>query len=278
MALNLDLIGKKTERIPFTYDQDAVMLYALGIGAGVDELDFIYEKNLKVLPTYAVIPLVPCIIDLMADLGINLPAMLHGEQKIIVHGAIPPSGTVYTSGIWDSVYDKGDKGAVLNISLKTRDQSDQLLFENKVVLIDRSAGNFGGDRGPQTERFDPPEGKNPDFRVEYPTSPDQAALYRLSGDKNPLHIDPEFAKQGGLERPILHGLCTYGHAGRAILHSVCGSDPSRFKSFAARFMNTVFPGDTLITEGWKVENGRCIIQVKTTEGKIVLGNAVAEVG
>jgi acyl dehydratase len=278
MALNLDLIGKKTEKIPFTYDQDAVMLYAMGIGAGVDELDFIYEKNLKVFPTYAVIPLLPCIIDVMADLGINLPAMLHGEQKIILHGAIPPSGTVYTSGIWDSVYDKGDKGAVLNISLKTHNQSDQLLFENKVVLIDRSAGNFGGDRGPQTERFDPPEGKSPDFRVEYPTSTDQAALYRLSGDKNPLHIDPEFAKQGGLERPILHGLCTYGHAGRAILHSVCGSDPSRFKSFAARFMNVVFPGDTLITEGWKVENGRYIIQVKTSEDKIVLGNAVAEVG
>lgn len=277
MALNLDLIGKKTEKIPFTYDQDAVILYALGIGAGVDELDFIYEKNLKVFPTYAVIPLLPCIIDVMADLGINLPAMLHGEQKIILHGAIPPSGTVYTSGIWDSVYDKGDKGAVLNISLETHDQSDQLLFENKVVLIDRSAGNFGGERGPQTERFDPPEGKTPDFRVEYPTSPDQAALYRLSGDKNPLHIDPEFAKQGGLERPILHGLCTYGHAGRAVLHSACGNEPARFKSFAARFMNIVFPGDTLITEGWKVENGRYIIQVKTSEDKIVLGNAVAEV-
>ena len=277
MALNLDLIGKKTERIPFTYDQDAVILYALGIGAGVDELDFIYEKNLKVFPTYAVIPLVPCVINLMADLGINLPAMLHGEQKIVVHGAIPPSGTLYTSGIWDSVYDKGDKGAVLNIRLTTYDQSDQLLFENKVVLIDRSAGNFGGERGPKTERFDPPDGKSPDFRVEYPTSPDQAALYRLSGDKNPLHIDPEFAKQGGLERPILHGLCTYGHAGRAILHSVCGSDPNRFKSFAARFMDIVFPGDTLITKGWKLENGRYIIQVKTTEAKIVLGNAVAEV-
>ena len=277
MALNRDLIGKKTERIPFTYDQDAVILYALGIGAGVDELHFIYEKNLKVFPTYAVIPLVPCIINMMADLGINLPTMLHGEQKIIVHGAIPPSGTVYTSGIWDSVYDKGDKGAVLNISLKTHDQSDQLFFENTVVLIDRSAGNFGGDRGPKTERFDPPEGKAPDFRVEYPASHDQAALYRLSGDKNPLHIDPEFAKKGGLERPILHGLCTYGNAGRAILHSVCGSDPARFKSFAARFMDIVFPGDTLITEGWKVENGRYIIQVKTTEDKIVLGNAVAEV-
>ena len=277
MPLNLDLVGKKTESIPFTYDQDAVILYALGIGAGVDELDFIYEKNLKVFPTYAVIPFLPCIFELMADAGINLPAMLHGEQKIILHGAIPPSGTVYSSGKWDSVYDKGDKGAVLNISLKTHDQSDQLLFENKVVVIDRSAGNFGGERGPKTERFDPPEGKTPDFRVAYPTSPDQAAIYRLSGDKNPLHIDPEFAQKGGLERPILHGLCTYGHAGRAILHSVCGSDPARFKSFAARFMAIVFPGDTLITEGWKLENGKYIIQVKTSEDKIVLGNAVAEV-
>ncbi|UCF92144.1 MAG: MaoC family dehydratase N-terminal domain-containing protein [Desulfobacterales bacterium] len=278
MALNLDLIAKKTEKIPFTYDQDDVILYALGIGAGVEELDFIYEKNLKVFPTYAVIPLLPCMMTLMADLGLNLPAVLHGEQKTIVHAAIPSSGTVYTSGICDAVYDKGDKGAVLNLSLETHDASDQLLFENKVVLIDRSAGNFGGERGLQTERFDPPEGQSPDFRVEYPTSSNQAALYRLSGDKNPLHIDPAWARRGGLERPILHGLCTFGHAGRAILHAVGASDPARFKSFAARFMNVVFPDETLITEGWKRENGRYIIRVKTPDGKVVLGNAVAEVG
>jgi acyl dehydratase len=164
------------------------------------------------------------------------------------------------------------------LDIETRDDNGRLLFENRVVIVDRSAGNFGGDRGPQTERFDPPEGADPDFHLAYATSPDQAALYRLNGDKNPLHIDPEFAKLGGLERPILHGLCTYGFAGRAILHGLCGSDPARFKSLAVRFMGPVFPGDTLITEGWKKDNGAYIIQTKTQDGRVVLGNAVAEVG
>ena len=109
------------------------------------------------------------------------------------------------------------------------------------------------------------------------TTDDQLAFADLSGDANPLHIDPEFAKLGGLDRPILHGLCTYGHAGRAILHSVCNGDPSRFKSFAARFMSVVFPGEILITEGWKSTPGTYIIQVKTADERLVLGKAIAEV-
>ena len=213
----------------------------------------------------------------MSGAGLNLPTVLHGEQRIVLHGPIPASGTILSSGIWSSVYDKGDKGAVVNLDIETRDDNKKVLFENRVVIVDRSAGNFGGERGPKADKFDPPEGINPDFRAEYVTSPDQAALYRLNGDKNPLHIDPEFAKLGGLDRPILHGLCTYGFAGRAILHTLCGSDPARFKSFSARFMGPVFPGDTLITEGWKKDEGVYIIQTKTGEGRIVLGNAVAEV-
>ena len=278
MAINLDLLGKRTDPIPFTYDQDRVILYALGIGAGVEELDFVYEKNLKVFPTFAVIPCMPPIISLMSGAGLNLPTVLHGEQRILLHGPIPASGTILSSGVWHSVYDKGDKGAIVNLDIETRDDKGRLLFENRVVIVDRSAGNFGGNRGPKTERFDPPEGIDPDFHAAYATSPDQAALYRLNGDKNPLHIDPEFAKLGGLERPILHGLCTYGFAGRAILHSLCGSDPARFKSFAARFMGPVFPGDRLITEGWKRDSRAYIIRTTTQEGRVVLGNAVAEVG
>jgi acyl dehydratase len=276
MALNLDSIGKPTDKIPYTYDQDAVMLYALGIGAGVEELDFVYEKNLKVFPTFAVIPTFDAIFTTVATAGLNLPTVLHGEQKVIMHNQIPTSGTVYTKGIWESVYDKGDNGAVLNVSLATENENGDLLFENKVVIVDRSAGNFGGDRGPKTERFDPPESKKPDFQVQYATSPDQAALYRLSGDKNPLHIDPEFAKKGGLDRPILHGLCTFGHAGRAILHSVCDGDPAKLKSFGARFMNVVFPGETLVVEGWRQSERKYVIQVKNQEGRVVLGNSIAE--
>ncbi|MCF8095064.1 MAG: MaoC family dehydratase N-terminal domain-containing protein [Desulfobacteraceae bacterium] len=278
MGINLDMIGKKTEAVPFTYNEDTVILYALGIGAGVDELDFVYEKNLKVFPTFAVIPFMPAFMTSMQKAEINLFALLHGEQKIILHQPIPARGTVYTASVIDSVYDKGDKGAVLNITIETRDEQGSLLFENKTVLVDRSAGNFGGERGPKTEPINPPEGKEPDFRAEYATSKDQAALYRLSGDKNPLHIEPEFAKKAGFDRPILHGLCSFGFAGRAIVHNLCGNDPAHLKSFGARFMNVVYPGEELITEGWKTEQeGRYIIRTTNREGRVILGNAEAEI-
>jgi len=278
MGINLDMIGKKTEAVPFTYNEDTVVLYALGIGAGVDELDFVYEKSLKVFPTFAVIPFMPAFMTSMQKAEINLFALLHGEQKIILHQPIPARGTVYTASVIDSVYDKGDKGATLNITIETRDEQGSLLFENKTVLVDRSAGNFGGERGPKTEPINPPEGKEPDFRAEYATSKDQAALYRLSGDKNPLHIEPEFAKKAGFDRPILHGLCSFGFAGRAIVHNLCGNDPARLKSFGARFMNVVYPGEELITEGWKTEQeGRYIIRTTNREGRVILGNAEAEI-
>jgi acyl dehydratase len=157
------------------------------------------------------------------------------------------------------------------------DEEGNLLYENRAVTLHRDTGNFGGERGPKPEKYDPPEGKKPDFKVEYETSPNQAAIYRLSGDMHPLHIDPQVAKRAGFSQPILHGLCTFGFAVRAILHSVCGGDPARFRSFSARFKEVVFPGNTLITEGWKVDNKKYIIQTKTQEGRIVLSNAVAEV-
>jgi acyl dehydratase len=278
MGLNLDLIGKKSEPTAFKYTPDQVILYALGIGANVEqELDFVYEKNLRVFPTFAVIPYMPAMGTVMGEAGLNMPTVLHGEQQIVLHGLIPPSGTVYSSAVWSSVYDKGDKGAILNIDIETKDESGKLLFENKAAIVDRSAGNFGGDRGPKGERLDPPEGKTPDFHVQYSVSPDQAALYRLSGDKNPLHIEPEFAQMGGLDRPILHGLCTFGYTGRAILHSVCNGDPARLKSFSVRFTGMVYPGETLIIDGWQKEAGKYIVQTKTRDGRVVLGNALAEV-
>ena len=279
MALNLDMVGKKMDPEPFTYDEDNVILYSLGIGAGVEELDFVYEKNLRVFPTFAVTPFIPSLFSsFVPRTKLNLLAVLHGEHTIMLHRPIPTSGTIHTTTKWDSVYDKGDKGAILNISFETRDVNGALLFENKAVIVDRSAGNFGGDRGPKSEIITPPEGKTPDFRFEYATTTEQAALYRLSGDRNPIHIDPGFAKKGGFHGPILHGLCTFGFAGRAILYGACDGDTSRFKSFSARFLNVVFPGDTLITEGWNVDRGRYIIQTSTPDGSIVLGNAAAEVG
>ena len=279
MSLNLDIIGKKLEVEPFTYNQDTVILYALGVGAGVDELDFVYEKDLKVLPTFAVVPFIPSFLSVFVPkAGLNLFKVLHGEQTIVLHKPIAPSGTINTSLVCESIYDKGDSGAIVNVLLESRDEAGELVFENKAVIVDRGAGNFNGDRGPKTDKILPPEGKKPDFLLEYQTSNDQAALYRLSGDKNPLHIDPGFAQKGGFEKPILHGLCSFGYAGRAILNTACAGNPDHLKTLSVRFMNVAYPGDTLITEGWQVDSGRYVIQMTNQDGKIILGNALAEIG
>ncbi|MFH1139561.1 MAG: MaoC/PaaZ C-terminal domain-containing protein [Pseudomonadota bacterium] len=277
MPLNLDVLGRRFGPSLFSYDRDDVILYALGVGAGVDELDFVYEKRLKVYPTFAAAPLMGCIFNFIKDSNINLAALLHGEQKVVLHREIPVSGTVRTTYECKSIYDKGKNGAVLNLHLTTVDEKDEVLFENIAVLFDRSAGDFGGDPGPKSEKIAPPADAAPDMSIKYQTSPNQAALYRLCGDKNPLHIDPGFARKGGFDKPILHGLCTYGFAGRAILEGLCGNDPARLKSFAVRFTGVVFPGDALITEAWKMDDHRYVVQTKTGEGRVVLGAALAEI-
>lgn len=281
MTLNFDLIGRKMELEPveFAYDFDKVILYALGIGASPeDELDFVYEKSGKILPTFAALPTSSIFLDSFAPAAnLNMHQVLHVSQQIIFHEPIPASAVLKTTLLWESVHDKGDNGAVINLVYETIDSTGKVIFENRVAIMDRSAGNFGGERGPKTEIFAPPEGAAPDFCVEYTTSRGQAALYRLSGDKNPLHIDPDFAKKGGFDRPILHGLCTMGFAGRAVLHNSCGSDPERLKSIYVRFMNVAFPGDALMTSGWNMDDGRILFETKNQDGKIVLGNGIARI-
>jgi acyl dehydratase len=175
-----------------------------------------------------------------------------------------------------NIYDKG-RAAIIIILIEARTEEGEPVFDNEAVLYYIGGGGFGGDRGPKREVLRPREGADPDFRVAYSIPENQAALYRLSGDLNPLHIDPELAKKVRFDKPILHGLCAFGYATRAILHSVCDADVSRFKEFRTRFVAPVYPGETLNVEGWKHEGGRFIMQARTARAK-VLTNGCAVVG
>jgi acyl dehydratase len=275
MAINRDLVGKSSAPITHRYTWKDTVLYALGAGAKIDELDFLFEMNgPKVLPTFAVVPSFQAMVAVVAELHANPMMILHGEQKVVQHRPIPPAGELKTVAEVKGIYDKG-KGALVLVEARTTDDKGEPVFDNEFSIFARGEGGFGGDRGPEALKADAPD-RAPDFSVAERTAPEQALLYRLSGDLNPLHASPQFAKMAGFDRPILHGLCTYGYAGRAFLKHACGGDPKRFKSFAARFAGVVFPGDTLTTDGWQIEPGRWVLRTKTQDDKIVLSNALAE--
>jgi acyl dehydratase len=278
MAIRLDLVGKKSDPIPFAYTWKDTVLYALGVGAGHDELDFLYERRgPKVLPTFAVVPSFRSMMAVAGDLGANPMMVLHGGQQIILHRPIAPRGRLATVSEVKGIFDKG-KGALVVVEARTTDDQGEPVFDNVFSIFVRGEGGFGGERGPEPTRADPPAGVAPDFEVVEATTPEQALLYRLSGDLNPLHADPAMAKLGSFDRPILHGLCTYGFAGRAILRGACGGEPARLRALDARFAGVVFPGDTLTTRGWKVSAGKYVITVTTQDGRVVLSSATAEVG
>jgi acyl dehydratase len=278
MGIDLSLAGKTTDAIEHAYSWKDCVIYALGVGVRMpEELDYLFEMNgPKVLPTFAVVPSFQCLLDIVRRLGAAPTSILHGEQKVILHRPIPPSGTFRTVATVTGIYDKG-KGALVVVEATTTDHKGEPVFDNVFSLFVRGAGGFGGERGPEALAADPPVGHEPAFRVVEKTTAEQAALYRLSGDLNPLHISPQIAKMGGFDRPILHGLCTYGHAGRAVLHHACGGDPAKFKSFSARFSGVVFPGDELTTTAWKAGPGMYLVTVTTQDDRVVVKNAIAEV-
>jgi len=277
MGIDLSLAGQTTTPIEHTYSWRDCVLYALGVGGHMpDDLEFLYEgRGPKVLPTFAVVPSFRTLVDIVGRLGASVTAVLHGEQKVVQHRPIPPSGTFTTTATVKGIHDKG-KGALVVVEAATTDERGEPVFDNVFSIFVRGAGGFGGDRGPAALSADPPE-RDPDFTFTERTSPTQAALYRLSGDLNPLHVAPEVATAAGFQHPILHGLCTYGYAGRAVLARACGGDPARFRSLAARFSGVVFPGDELTTAGWEVEPGRFVVRVTKQDGTPVLTNSVAEV-
>ncbi len=277
MALDPSAAGKELAPTTFEYTDRDVMLYALGIGATTEDLNFVYEKNLQVLPTFAVVPAFPALMGIGRELDFNPMMLLHGEQSIDLKAPIPTSGKLTTQGKISAIYDKGS-GALVVVDSETKDESGTVLFANSSSAFIRGEGGFGGERGPSASKKNIPPEKAPDHTVEYKTSVDQATLYRLSGDRNPLHIDPEFATLAGFDTPILHGLCSFGYVGRAVLHACCGGDPARFKDFQVRFSGVVYPGETIVTDIWQESSNRMIIQARTAErGEPVISNAAATI-
>lgn len=237
----------------FTYDDHYTMLYALGLGAGADarDLPLVYEKNLRVLPTMAVM-MAQSSGEFLDRGELDYSMIVHGEQRLTIHKPLPPTGRMASTSRLLSVVDKGkEKGALLNIEADIADAASGALHATATMtLFCRGDGGFGGPASgdlPLHTRPDRPH----DLELSLPTLPQQAAIYRLSGDRNPLHIDPEIARAVGFPGPILHGLCTYGIACRAIIRACCDDDPARIAQFDVRFSSPVYPGETVTTRIWR---------------------------
>ncbi len=276
MPIDPKVVGRSTEPLTFEYGWRETVLYALGVGAKADELDYLYEgRGPKVLPTFAVIPAFQASLLAMAEIGGNLVTLVHGGQAIRLFKPIPPSGRLRSVATVTGLYDLVRMAQAI-ITTRTTDDRGDLLFETDFSIIYRGEGGFGGGRPPETPRASPPD-REPDFHLEEATSETQALLYRLSGDINPLHADPAIGKMAGFGKPILHGLCTFGHVGRAVIKSLCGGDGNKLRSLSAQFRKPVFPGETLVTEGWTIEPGKVVLRssVKERNEQVITGS-VAE--
>jgi acyl dehydratase len=275
MALDHSLIGVASEPAERSWTSDDALLYAIAVGAGLGdplrELEFTTENSAgieqKVLPTFGV---------LVSrgggragrSLGSFDPARLvHAEQAFSLHRPLPVAGTVRTTSTVTGIYDKGSGALVVTESVAVDAVSGDPLVTSTGSVFISGEGGFGGERGP-SDGWSRPE-REPDLRVSEATRPEQALLYRLTGDRNPLHSDPAFAARGGFSVPILHGMCTYGFTGRALLHALCDSDPARFGSMSGRFTRPVLPGETLVVSIWR-EDGGGLFQTAKEDGTVVI--------
>ena len=285
-----EALGAKYPDRTSSYDEGDLALYALGVGAATDPNDdnglrLVYEGHgggMKPLPTYAVIPATNAILGFAKEgvtppgLNYGLDRLLHGEQYVELVRPLPLKATLTTKGTVKDIWDKG-KGALVVTALDSYDEDGDLLIKSEMTAFIRGAGGWGGERGPSADINVPPA-REPDAVVEDSIPENQALLYRLSGDWNPLHADPGMAKAFGFDRPILHGLCTFGYAGRRVLERFApDGNPDFFKSIKVRFADNVYPGDTLITEMWKESDQRIVFQCKVKErNSVVISNAAME--
>ncbi|MFH1531940.1 MAG: SDR family NAD(P)-dependent oxidoreductase [Pseudomonadota bacterium] len=276
MPLDQRAIGRFIGPVTGTYGWKDVVLYALGVGAGFDELDYVWEDRLKVLPSFSIAAILPFLREVVALAKPDLAGILHAEQDIVLHGPIPTSGELTSEGAISAYYDKGEKkGAIVEAVADTWHSQGQKLFTNTFRLFCRRDGGFGGpDAPPEVVEF--PQ-RDPDFVEDAAPSKDQPLLYRLSGDEFRLHVDPAFAKASGFEMPIMHGLCTHGYACRAVIRQLFPGEPGRMSRFKVRFSKTLYPGTPIQTRIWKLEEGRALFRVVNAEtGDVVIDRGLVE--
>ena len=269
MAIDPNAVGAVTEPTFFDWTDRETLLYALGVGAGLDDLPFTTENShditQQVLPTYAVI----CCPAFAASSKIgtfNWAMLLHGSQAIRLHAPLPPAGRLSVVSEVADIQDKGEgKNAIIVLRGRGTDpDSGELVAETLSTLVLRGEGGFGGAPGQRPEAPEFPD-REPDARIPLPTREDQALIYRLSGDRNPLHSDPWFAREmAGFPKPILHGLCSYGVAGRALVAELGRGVAANVTSIAARFTSPVFPGETLTTLIWHAGPGRAVFRTEAS--------------
>ncbi len=277
--MNLDQaqIGSRTPVEQLSWDSSACLLYALSLGAGDEALGFVTENSgipQTVYPTFAATRTAD-LSTLWDAAGVtDRSTMVHGAERTELHRPLTPNGVVDISATLVAVQDRG-KHAVLVIAHEASDhESGDPVFTCTQTLVLRGQGGFGGDRGVDST-IPLPDDREPDEVVTVETRPDQALLYRLNGDRNPLHSNPEVARRVGFERPILHGLCTYGIAGRIALHHCLDGDPDRFSAFTARFSRPVLPGDVLRVGLWNLSDDTTGVKV-WSDDQVVLDDGLLE--
>jgi acyl dehydratase len=276
MALDHSLIGVPSEPHERSWTSTDALLYAIAVGAGLGdplrELEFTTENSAgieqKVLPTFGVL-------IAQARPGRTLGTfdrarLVHAEQALELRRPLPVTGTARITSTITGIYDKGSGALVVKENTAVDAITGEPLLTSTTSAFIRGEGGFGGERGPRAgnEPWKRPE-RDPDLRVTQPTRPEQALLYRLTGDRNPLHTDPAVAARGGFGAPILHGLCTYGFTGRALLHAACDGDPARFASMSGRFSHPVLPGETLVISVWR-DGGGAAFQTAKRDGTVVI--------
>lgn len=274
MAMKFDAIGADNGYGEVTWTHKDAVLYALGVGAGQDdalsELQFTTENSQDVtqqmLPAFGVV--LGMTYGTRPDLGdYHLSQVLHGEQSFVVHTPLPIAGSAKVATVATGIYDKG-KGALAVLESTVADASTgEPWITAQTGLFIRGEGGFGGDPQPVAEWSLPD--RDADIRVSSTIREDQALLYRLSGDRNPLHSDPKFAARAGFPRPILHGMCTYGVTGRLLINALCGGNASRVTGMGGRFSKPVIPGETITVSVWK-QDGSAVFQTHNSNGDVVL--------